>query len=513
MRGLKKLIAIIWLSVMVACAVRMPAVADDFAADRERSDIVAAASMVEAMMGDANYQEDYNFPDVSIDLLRLGSPIRAYGGDPSDYSIICRPIYAEGSVVACLLAFDDGQDILYRLTTAEIEEVDRLMKENSSYLISLSDSGAHLRAINGTSADVSSLVDTRLLGGVSSVSELRSFAEQNQFQKYGDDSFLTQASKNEIPFLFSDEKAGEPLAAGVNASVRTWRVKQQGSLTCWAACSSSVGGYLTGVNRSDAQICRQILGVDNKAGTDANVVTALGLFCYPGGSTKVDGFVISGTMTDLNVRNWVGSGIPIIAHLARSGGGTGHDVVVCGYSTDSSGKQSVTIMNPTTGSYEEMRKDSIGVPAIGSSPSYQWRYSSIVPIRWQKPYGGSSWAYMNSNGTRTTGWKQVGGSWYYFSSSGYMLTGWQKVGGKWYYLQASGAAATGWQKIGSYWYAFDSSCAMRTGWFKDGSTWYYLRPAKDVPGAGPEGSMLAGGTWTIGGKAYRFNSSGACLNP
>lgn len=85
--------------------------------------------------------------------------------------------------------------------------------------------------------------------------------------------------------------------------------------------------------------------------------------------------------------------------------------------------------------------------------------------------------------------------------------------GKWYYLQPSGAAATGWQKIGSYWYAFDSSCAMRTGWFKDGSTWYYLRPAKDVPGAGPEGSMLAGGTWTIGGKAYRFNSSGACLNP
>lgn len=33
------------------------------------------------------------------------------------------------------------------------------------------------------------------------------------------------------------------------------------------------------------------------------------------------------------------------------------------------------------------------------------------------------------------------------------------------------------------------------------------------PASGPEGAMLAGGTWTIGGKAYRFDSSGACLNP
>ena len=48
---------------------------------------------------------------------------------------------------------------------------------------------------------------------------------------------------------------------------------------------------------------------------------------------------------------------------------------------------------------------------------------------------------------------------------------------------------------------------------KDGSTWYYLRTAANTPASGPEGAMLAGGTWTIGGKAYRFDSSGACLNP
>ena len=133
-------------------------------------------------------------------------------------------------------------------------------------------------------------------------------------------------------------------------------------------------------------------------------------------------------------------------------------------------------------------------------------------VNWQKPYGGSSWSYMNTNGTKTIGWRQIGG-WYYFNSSGYMLTGWQWIGGAWYYLQDSGEAATGWHFIDGYWYAFDSSCAMRKGWFKDGSSWYYLRTATNAPGSGPEGSMLANGTWTIDGKAYRFNSSGVCLNP
>lgn len=106
-----------------------------------------------------------------------------------------------------------------------------------------------------------------------------------------------------------------------------------------------------------------------------------------------------------------------------------------------------------------------------------------------------------------------GNYWYWFDSSGYMTTGWQKVSGKWYWMDSGGAAVTGWKKIGSYWYAFDSSCAKTTGWFKDGSTWYYLRTATNTPASGPEGAMLAGGTWTIGGKAYRFDSSGACLNP
>ena len=137
----------------------------------------------------------------------------------------------------------------------------------------------------------------------------------------------------------------------------------------------------------------------------------------------------------------------------------------------------------------------------------------MVLTGWQRPFGGSRWSYFSSSGAKTTGWLKSGNYWYWFDSSGYMTTGWQKVSGKWYWMDSGGAAVTGWKKIGSYWYAFDSSCAMRTGWFKDGSTWYYLRTATNTPASGPEGAMLAGGTWTIGGKAYRFDSSGACLNP
>ena len=54
---------------------------------------------------------------------------------------------------------------------------------------------------------------------------------------------------------------------------------------------------------------------------------------------------------------------------------------------------------------------------------------------------------------------------------------------------------------------------MRTGWFKGGDTWCYLRTAANTSAFAPEGAMPISGAWTIGGKAYRFDSSGACLNP
>lgn len=116
-------------------------------------------------------------------------------------------------------------------------------------------------------------------------------------------------------------------------------------------------------------------------------------------------------------------------------------------------------------------------------------------------------------GARATGWKSLGGNWYRFSNSGIMLTGWQKIGYYWYYMNSSGVMQTGWQKINGYWYYLNSEGEMQTGWYKENGSWYYLRPATNTPGTRPEGSMLHSGTWTINGKAYRFDSGGVCLNP
>ena len=80
--------------------------------------------------------------------------------------------------------------------------------------------------------------------------------------------------------------------------------------------------------------------------------------------------------------------------------------------------------------------------------------------------------------------------------------------GNWYWSDSSACfVESQWGKINGSWYHSSA------GWYKDGSAWYYLRTAKNVPSGGPEGSMLVSGTWTIDGKAYRFDSSGACLNP
>ena len=117
---------------------------------------------------------------------------------------------------------------------------------------------------------------------------------------------------------------------------------------------------------------------------------------------------------------------------------------------------------------------------------------------------GNAWYYMNKSGAMVTGWQKIGSVWYYFKSSGAMVTGWQKVGSTWYYFKSSGAMATGWQKVGSTWYYFQGSGAMQTGWLKSGGKWYYFNAS---------GTMLASTSQRINGKTYKFNSSGACINP
>ena len=135
----------------------------------------------------------------------------------------------------------------------------------------------------------------------------------------------------------------------------------------------------------------------------------------------------------------------------------------------------------------------------------KWYYSEssgAMATGWKKL--GSKWYYLGSDGKMRTGWYKVGKTWYYSDSSGKMKTGWFQVGKKWYFTNGSGAMKTGWLKTGGKWYWLNSSGAMQTGWKKLGSKWYWFDGS---------GKMLAGTSRKIGGKTYRFNSSGTCLNP
>ena len=134
-----------------------------------------------------------------------------------------------------------------------------------------------------------------------------------------------------------------------------------------------------------------------------------------------------------------------------------------------------------------------------------WYYSDgsgAMKTGWFKV--GSQWYYANSAGAMQTGWKKIGSKWYYLGSNGVMRTGWYKVGGKWYFSNSSGAMLTGWVKNAGKWYWLNGSGAMQTGWKKIGSKWYWFDGS---------GKMIAGTSRKIGKKTYRFNSSGACLNP
>ena len=134
-----------------------------------------------------------------------------------------------------------------------------------------------------------------------------------------------------------------------------------------------------------------------------------------------------------------------------------------------------------------------------------WYYSNssgVMQTGWVK--SGGKWYYLAGSGAMRTGWYTVGKTWYYSNSSGVMQTGWKKLGGKWYYLAGSGAMRTSWYKVGKTWYYSNSSGVMQTGWVKSGGKWYYMDGS---------GKMLASASRRIGGRTYRFNASGVCLNP
>jgi len=57
---------------------------------------------------------------------------------------------------------------------------------------------------------------------------------------------------------------------------------------------------------------------------------------------------------------------------------------------------------------------------------------------WVQAVNGT-WSYNKVDGTKATGWLNLGGTWYYLKADGIMSTGWVNDNGTWYYLAGSGA--------------------------------------------------------------------------
>lgn len=110
--------------------------------------------------------------------------------------------------------------------------------------------------------------------------------------------------------------------------------------------------------------------------------------------------------------------------------------------------------------------------------------------------------YFNSKYEMYKGWLTISGKKYYFGKDGAALKYLQYVGKKRYYFNGNGQMMTGWLKISGTWFYFTANGAA-TGWRYISGEWYYFNDS---------GSMRTANL-TQGGKTYRFNSSGACLNP
>ena len=69
-------------------------------------------------------------------------------------------------------------------------------------------------------------------------------------------------------------------------------------------------------------------------------------------------------------------------------------------------------------------------------------------------------AYIDENGDRVTGWKEIAGKYYYFDENGIMQSGFQDIGGERYYLNADGTMQTGRLDLEGKTYFFDQEGHM-----------------------------------------------------
>ncbi|SFD08014.1 N-acetylmuramoyl-L-alanine amidase family protein [Clostridium uliginosum] len=127
-----------------------------------------------------------------------------------------------------------------------------------------------------------------------------------------------------------------------------------------------------------------------------------------------------------------------------------------------------------------------------------------------------TWTYVNEDGTKATGWLNLGGTWYYMNDDGKMATGWKNVNGIWYYLNpisdgTRGAMKTGWINDNGTWYYTNASGCMQTGWVPVNGAWYYMQPW----GGMKTGWLNDYGTWyylnSWGGMATNTTVDGCTL--
>lgn len=294
------------------------------------------------------------------------------------------------------------------------------------------------------------------------------------------------------------------------------KVVPQGRVgTCWAAVVSTIGRYLSSTYKDPVDIAIDIAGGTNKGGDAISVMRALYSYVYDGTGTRINSVWYTGGVSDGIIRSFLDSKMPIFAGMTAANLDP-HAVTIYGYAVLSSGTMTVSYLNSGDLTSGIMTRGGSGAYTLGyAGAAYRWNGDSIAPVEWQR-IGNASWYYIYTDGTQAIGWAKISGNWYYFSEYGRMFWDeWISYNGSWYYVKPSGIMASNEWIIpdGTWWYHVDASGAMQTGWYSDGSNWYYLRPATNTPASGPQGAMLANGSWYIGGKTYHFNSSGVCTNP
>ena len=196
------------------------------------------------------------------------------------------------------------------------------------------------------------------------------------------------------------------------------------------------------------------------------------------------------------------------------------------YTSDSTYSIKVGFAVPVEPKKEEPIVNTTGWKKSGSNWIYQRSNGTYPKKQWEKI--GNKWYYFDANGYSATGWKKVGKNWYYFSPAekthGQMQIGWKQVGKKWYFFKKDGAMAANewcqgywlnkdgtwtykkkatWKKDKKSWWFGCKGWYAKSKWQKIDDKWYYF----DAKG------YITTGTKKIGKKTYKFNKSGACLNP